>query len=94
MGGGGGGGGVGGGVKLVSCTVFHSKKQGLKTTYSSIVDLNQNNCRRKNCRTSHLLRKKIAPKNKLNRPRGDRERERKIDRKREGGGLKSGAEYI
>jgi hypothetical protein len=25
-------------------------------THSSIVEENQNNCRRKNCRTSHLLR--------------------------------------
>ncbi len=35
---------------------WHVRKQGLKTTHSSIVEQNQNNCRRKNCRTSHLLR--------------------------------------
>ena len=28
----------------------------IKTTYSCIVELTQNNCQRKNCRTSHLLR--------------------------------------
>ena len=35
---------------------WHVQKQGLKTTHSSIVEQNQNNCRRKNCQTSHLLR--------------------------------------
>jgi hypothetical protein len=35
---------------------WHVRKQGLKTTHSSIVKQNQNYCRRKNCRTSHLLR--------------------------------------
>jgi hypothetical protein len=34
---------------------FYVLKKALKTTYSSIVELNQNNCQRKNCRTSHLL---------------------------------------
>ncbi len=38
---------------------WHVQKQGLKMTHSSIVKQNQNNCRRKNCRSSHLLRKSI-----------------------------------
>ncbi len=40
---------------------WHVRKQGLITTHSSIVEENQNNCRRKNCRTSHLLRSKWYP---------------------------------
>ena len=50
-------------TKMLSCfssinsyfDKWHVQKQGLKTTHSSIVEENQNNCQRKNCRTSHLL---------------------------------------
>jgi hypothetical protein len=33
-------------------------------THSSIVEENQNNCRRKNCRTSHLLRSEVHANNR------------------------------
>ena len=43
---------------------WHVQKQSLKTTLSSIVEQNQNNCWRKNCWTSHLLRLKYVTKKK------------------------------
>ena len=43
---------------------WHVRKQSLKTTLSSIVEQNQNNCWRKNCWTSHLLRLKYVTKKK------------------------------
>jgi len=41
---------------------WHIRKQGLKTTYSWIVEEKWKNCWRKNCRTSHLLQMKNGSK--------------------------------
>ena len=43
-------------------STFYVVKLGAKTTNSCIVELFQNNCRRKNCRTSHLLRSHVVHK--------------------------------
>ena len=45
-------------VRLMLILTFYVLRKCLKTTYSSIVELNQKNYRRKNCQTSHLLRNK------------------------------------
>ncbi len=47
-------------VRLILISTSDMYKKGLKTTYSSIVELKQKNCRRKNCQTSLLLREKYA----------------------------------
>ena len=41
---------------------WHVRKHVAKTTHSSIVELNQNNCRRKNCQTSQIQQYKVYEK--------------------------------
>ncbi len=48
-------------VRLMLISTFYVLRKCLKTTYSSIVKLNQMNYRRKNCRMSHLLRIQGVP---------------------------------